>query len=286
MRVRDRETRVATLLEPGDRERLDAATGGGVTAWHADSVQQVVRTVRERPVHAILLSPSRVPKDQLPMVASLVDRFPGVPTVAVISRHDRVSSERLFQLGSHGVRRMFDLTGREGWERLRDLVSHPATPTASAILSKVVPALGDPAPDCRRFFEVLIRLAPEVTTVRTLAGYLAVRPSTFMSRFFRAGVPTPKRYLAAVRLVYAAALLQSGGLSVADVAHQLEYSSPQSFGRHLRSVLGLTAAEFRRRHSTETALDDFVTRLIVPYRSAFRTFHPLDHGVGDPGTGW
>ena len=32
---------------------------------------------------------------------------------------------------------------------------------------------------------------------------------------------------------------------MADVAYRLEYSSPQSFGRHLRAMLGVTALEFR-----------------------------------------
>jgi AraC-like DNA-binding protein len=104
-----------------------------------------------------------------------------------------------------------------------------------------------------------------------------------MSRFFRAQLPSPKRYLAAIRLVYAAGLLESPGLSISDVAYQLEYSSPQSFGRHLRAVLGLTAGEFRRRYPFPTALRDFVERMILPFRRALRTFHPLDDGVESPG---
>ncbi|MFQ6044810.1 MAG: helix-turn-helix transcriptional regulator [Gemmatimonadales bacterium] len=286
LRVMRSKIAVATLLEPHDRERLDAAARGRFHALHADSLQQVVRSVREQPVHAVFLSPSKVPASELPAVASFVGRFPGVPAVAFVSRHDRVSSERLLQLGSHGVRQILDLTGREGWQRLRDLVSHPATPTAAVILARVIPELGETTHSCRRFFQILIRLAPDVSTVKLLARYLSLEPSTFMSRFFRAGLPTPKRYLAAVRLLYAAALLRSRGLSISDVAHQLDYSSPQSFGRHVKNSLGLTASEFRRRYSLHTAIDDFITRLIVPFRAALRTFTPLDDGMGDPGAGW
>jgi hypothetical protein len=75
-------------------------------------------------------------------------------------------------------------------------------------------------------------------------------------------------------------------LSIADVSYRLEYSSPQSFGRHLRTALGVTAAEFRKRFSFEAALDDFVARLIVPYRQCFRQFRPLEHGVTDLGHVW
>jgi AraC-like DNA-binding protein len=107
-----------------------------------------------------------------------------------------------------------------------------------------------------------------------------------MSRFFRAGLPSPKRYLGAVRLVNAAGLLETPGFSIADVAYRLEYSSPQSFGRHLRTELGVTAAEFRNRFSFETSLDDFVARLIIPYRQSFRQFRPLEDGVADLGHLW
>ena len=44
----------------------------------------------------------------------------------------------------------------------------------------------------------MIRLAPDTPTVRNLARRLGVRPSTLMSRFARADLPSPKSYLAAI----------------------------------------------------------------------------------------
>jgi AraC-like DNA-binding protein len=274
---------VATLLESDERTRFDAAVGGRFAALHARTVNEVLQAVRERPVHAVLVSPRCVAREQLSEVARLVSGFPGVPTVAVLSEHDPSTSERLLDLGAHGVRTLFDLSARDGWRRLRDLVSHPATPTIARILERVLPALDDATPSSRQFFEILVRVGPSTTTVRTLARRVGVPPSTFMSRFFRGGFPSPKRYLAAIRLVYAAGLLESPGLSVADAAYRLDYSSPQSFGRHLRAALGVTATEFRRRYPLNAALDDFVARMIVPFRMRLRTFHPLDHGVDEPG---
>lgn len=277
---------VATVLDPQERPRLDAAASGRFRSLHTDTVHDVIRAVRERPVNAVLLSPRRVSSTQMAGVASLVQGFPGVPTVAVLSRHDGESSERLLELGACGIRRAVDLSAREGWRELRELVADPASPTGSRILARAIPALGAPSPDCQQFFEGLIRLAPAVTTVRKLASRLGATPSTLMSRFFRAKMPSPKRYLAAVRLVYAAGLLETPGLSIADVSYRLEFSSPQSFGRHLRTALGVTAAEFRRRFSFDVALEDFVARLIIPYRHRFRQFRPLDNGVTDPGHPW
>lgn len=277
---------VATVIEPPERSRLEAGANGGFGVIHRETLCEAVRTVREQPVSAVLVSPRCVGRDQLSNLTLLVRGFPGVPTVALLSRHDALSSERLLHLGACGVRRVLDLSVRDGWRRLRDLVSQPTGPTAALVLARVIPALGPASSGCRRYFEVLVRCAPRVTTVRAFARLVGVGTSTFMSRFFRAGLPSPKRYLAAVRLVYAAGLLESPGLSIADAAYRLEYSSPQSFSRHLRSALGVTAGEFRRRYAFAAALDDFIARLIVPYRERFRTFHPLPIGVSDHGQDW
>lgn len=278
-----RRATVATVLEPGMRVQLDAAAQGYFAAVHTDSLPEALRTVRERPVHAILVSPHALRRDQLAGVGALVTRFPGVPTVAVVSKHDSRSSERLLQLGACGVRRLVDLSSREGWSELRAMVAQPGGATAARILGAVVPALGPASADCRYFFDLLVRAAPGAPTVRRLARQLRVQPSTFMSRFFRSGLPSPKRYLSATRLLHAASLLEVPGFSVADVAYRLEYSSPQSFGRHVRAGVGVTATEFRRRFTLAATLDDYIERLIAPYRATFRAFHPLHNGVSDTG---
>ncbi|MDQ2673227.1 MAG: helix-turn-helix domain-containing protein [Chloroflexota bacterium] len=96
-----------------------------------------------------------------------------------------------------------------------------------------------------------------------------------MSRFARAGLPSPKNYLSAIRLLHAAYLFESAGLSVADVAYRLEYSSPQSFGRHLRAMLGVTALEYRRRYPFPVALERFIELMVEPYHDVWRDFHPV-----------
>ena len=87
-----------------------------------------------------------------------------------------------------------------------------------------------------------------------------------MSRFSRSGLPSPKSYLAALRLLHASQLFEDAGLSIADVAHRLDYSSPQSFGRHVRSLLGITSSEFRTRfHDTKLFHDPFGGPRFVHY---------------------
>jgi AraC-like DNA-binding protein len=203
--------------------------------------------------------------------------------VAIVSRHDREAAQALLRLGATGVRAAVDCTEPDGWRRLRELVGRPATPVAARVLAGVLPALGEAPEGARLFFETVARLAPVITTVRGLARHLRVTPSTLMSRFYRARLPSPKNYLGAMRLVHAAYLFQNPGLSVADIAYRLDYSSPQSFGRHLKAVLGLTAGEFRRRFPFDVALARYVDLLITPYRETLRAFQPLTAGPSDQG---
>lgn len=266
---------VAAVLLPGERLRVDAAGNGCFAVLHRDSVPDAVRVVRERPVDAVLVSVHRCGPEQMAAVGHLVREFPGIPTVAILSQHDPGSTEMLLRLGASGVRQVVDVTSPSGWNRLRQIVGQPATRAAARIQGPILEALGAAPPDTRLFVEAMIRLAPDTPTVAALAERLYVRPSTLMSRFARAGLPSPKNYLAAVRLLHAAHLFESSGLSVADVAYRLEYSSPQSFGRHLRAMLGVTALEFRRRFPFPLALERFVRLMVEPYVDAWSGFHPM-----------
>jgi AraC-like DNA-binding protein len=111
--------------------------------------------------------------------------------------------------------------------------------------------------------------------VRQLSRRLNVLPSTLMSRFFRARLPAPKKYLAFARLIRAARLFENPGLSISDVANHLDYSSPQSFGRHVRTVLHITAGEFRCTYDGDLMLDRFRRELIHPNIHVLRGLRPL-----------
>jgi AraC-like DNA-binding protein len=268
-------TTVAAVLLPGERLRVDAAGNGCFAVVHRDSVPDAVRVVRERAVDAVLLSVHRCPPDQVEAVRHLVHEFPGIPTVALVSQHDPSSTEMLLRLGASGVQQVVDVTSPTGWNRLRQVVGQPATRAVSRIQGPILTALADAPPDARLFVEAMIRLAADTPTVTALAERLYVRPSTLMSRFARAGLPSPKNYLSAIRLLHAAYLFEASGLSVADVAYRLEYSSPQSFGRHLRAMLGVTALEFRRRFPFPVAMERFVELMVEPYGEVWRGFHPV-----------
>lgn len=275
--------RVAAVLSPQERARVDAAMAGSVALIHRDSIPEAIRAARDTPMRAILVSVHRCPREALGDVDRLVRGFPGVPTVALVSEPDAGAPETLLHFGARGVREVVDVTGPAGWQRLRALVSGPMPLAGARIQGPLLDALQEAPSDTRFFFEALVRLAPSTTTVRRLCSAIKVRPSTLMSRFGRAGLPSPKSYLVAMRLLHASLMLKETGLSVADVAYRMEYSSPQSFGRHLRALMGVTGSEFRQRFPFPAALHRFIALMILPYRTVFHAFHPLTSGAWDSG---
>jgi AraC-like DNA-binding protein len=271
---------IATVLLPGERPSVEAAGNGCFAIVHRDSIPEAIRVVRERSVDAMLLSVHRCQSGQMDALTHFLRDFPEVPAVALVSHHDARATETLLSLGASGVRQVVDVTSPLGWQRLRELVSGPASRASARIQGALFDAMGDVPPDTRLYFEAMIRLAPDTVTVRKLARTLQVRPSTLLSRFSRAQLPSPKSYLATIRLLHASILMETPGLSIADIAYRLDYSSPQSFGRHVRAILGITSTEFRHRLPFGLAMSRFISIMITPYLEVFRDFHPLAAGNG------
>src|SRR5256884_2118809 len=270
---------VCTAPPRRERPRVDAAADGCFATLHAASLRDALRAARRKRVDALVLSVHACRGEELPAVARFVREFPAIPAVALVSRHDRDASETLLRLGATGVRAAVDCTEPAGWRRLRDLVGHPASPLAARILARVVPALAGATGDVRAFFEAIARLAPVLATVRRLARHLRICPSTLMSRFYRESLPSPKTYLAGMRLVHPAYLFGNSRVSGSGVAYRLDYSSPQSPGRHLKAMLRVTAGEVRRRLPFEVALERYIDPPITPYPDTPRAFCPLNSGL-------
>lgn len=287
MRELKPRTSIATYIEPGFRVRLDAAITGSFSAYHARSVSEILRAVKTQPIDAVLVSPGVVGPSQLSGIASLVRAFPGVSTIAVIAEASDSYGQRLLDLGATGVRRFVDVKSPAGWKSLRETLEFNSARPANVLVNRVMSELGrSTSAELRKFMEFLVRESPAIKTVRQLSRRLGVPASTIMSRFTRAGLPSPKTYLAFSRLLHAAALLERDGYSISDVAYRLGYSSPQSFGRHLRVYLGITAGQFRDRYDLGACVEMFAERFIKPYRAVFRQFQPIPNGMSPGRRRW
>ena len=267
---------VSTILTADERLRVDAAGQGLYRTLHRDTVEDVLRDLKSHHIGAVLVSVSRCRPQEAARVGKLVREFPNIPAVALLTDTQGSVPQAVLALGQCGIRTLVDVRDPSGWRQLRNvLLSDPMTPIQRLATAMVANDLGNAPEDCRQFFHALFLSPARICTVRMLSRMLNVLPSTLMSRFFRARLPAPKRYLAIARLARAASLFENAGLSVANVSNQLDYSSPQSFGRHIRTLLRLTAVEFREQYDGEGMLERFRAELIVPYLSVLQNFSPL-----------
>jgi AraC-like DNA-binding protein len=274
---------VVTLVDTGLRWLVEQGVSPGTPFIHADSADQVLNAVREKPIGAVLVSTSTSP-NELRSVRKLVAKCAGAKAIALIDEYQTPAPNVILYLGSCGVSEVVDLSSADGWNRLRHVLTANENELAARIAGVVDDTLLDGSVGTRRFFNLLIRSAPRITSVRDLCGELDVEPTTITSRFFRAKLPSPKGYLASMRIVYVRALLESPNTSIAAVANQMRYSSPQSLGRHVLKQLGMTPGALRRDCSFPQVLALFISTFIVPFRKEWRTFCPFGekHAAGIP----
>jgi AraC-like DNA-binding protein len=260
---------------------VDAAASGLYKALHRTSVDDVIRDLRENKAGAVLMSIACCGERQLQRLANLVREFPRVPAVALLTEGEAASAQRVLSLGHTGVRTLVDVRRPAGWTELRSILmnsrSQDIQRTALALLMSDL--RGAPE-DCWKFFETLFTAPSSVNTVRLLCKALDVVSSTLMSRFYRVSLPSPKTYLSMARLVRAAEMFENPGLSISNVANHLDYSSPQSFGRHVIVTLQISAADFRARYDGEGMLQRFREEYVLAHMTALRSFRPLTSPVG------
>lgn len=267
---------VATLLTSRERARVDAATDGMYSALHRESFDEVISDLRQRRASAVLVSVARYGALPSARMAAMVREFPRVPALALLTETDYTTPQAVLSLGQLGVRVLIDARQPAGWQALRDiLVAEKAGDLQRTALGQINEDLVGAPNDCWRFFELLFAQTPRVCSVRDLARQMNILPSTLMSRFFRAHLPPPKRYLSLARLIRAARLFENPGFSIASVANHLDYSSPQSFGRHVRTVMKMSPVAFRQAYDGDAMLRYFRSELIVPYVSILKKFSPV-----------
>ena len=278
---------VSTMLTTVERGRVGAAGTGLFDVVHRDSIDEVMGDVRAQRAGAVVVSVSCC----LPpyaariegRIATIVRDFPRVTTLALLSDATEAAPAAMLSLGRSGIRTVVDARRPDGWQQLRLLLAEPASPTSDIVMaaaSALTRDLADAGPECRRFFLTLFNERDRLTTVTELGRALAVLPSTLISRFARRALPSPKIYLSWARLVRAAALLENPGVSIASAATTLDYSSPQSFSRHVKLRLGLPVAAFRREYGGRAMLGRFREELVIPHLERLKGFRPIK-GIGD-----
>ncbi len=275
------DIRTVAVLGRAVRQKMDAAMGDLKSLVHVESLGEALHQVREIPTSVLLVSPGILkPADTGLLVKALSTT---THAVAVLDDESEDPSV-LLRLGACGLKEAIDLRTCEGWHSLRQVLVDGADPVAGHIAAIALHHLEGAAPGTRRFFARMVYEARCIRTVCALADRFGIVPSTLMSRFHRARLPSPKTILSSTRLVFAKALLEEPRVSIAAVANGLSYSSPQAFGRQVWRMLRMSAGEFRRNVSFAQVAELYVEQLIVRHRTKYRTFDPFASFGGAHGT--
>lgn len=278
--IGDRRPSVTTCLAPRERSRVDVVGDGRFSSVHRDTLDAVRHDLADGAADGALVSAAVVHPTDIPKLAALVRGFPAALIVGLVGDADeRGALAGALAFGAAGVRVLVDGREAAGWRELRAafLPKRVCEAGRRSGLLEIVRELGDAPVGLVRFFDAVFD--PDATSMRRLADRFGICPSTLSSRFYRAHLPSPKRYLVFGRLVRAAYLLESPGLSVSAVADRLDASSPQSFQRSVRTYMGMTATQFREQYSGAAMLAHFCRTLVTPYAAKLRTFDPFTDGV-------
>lgn len=285
---------VVAWLPPRERDRLTLALDGHAKVCYRDTLDSVHSELTGDAADVVLLSACCVRVCDVPPIARLVRGFPGVPVFGIASEPNEPDAlTGTLLLGRAGVAAAFDCRSAPGLASLRAALAPRNLPDAfrRSCVASIMSAIDAewPGPDddpphaagLARFFAAAF--STDATSGKRVAASLGVHPSTLVSRFHRAGLPTVRQYVAWARLVWAARLAEAPGLSISAIAHRLDASSPQSFGRAVRTLTGMSAAELRRTFTGASMLDRYQQTLVIPHRATLRSFDPLGEDLPPAG---
>jgi AraC-like DNA-binding protein len=265
---------ISTILTPDERSSVDAAGRGLYETLHRDSTDEVSRDVRERRAAAVVFSVARCVRETM-NVAGLMREFPRIPAIALLSTTEPAASHAVLSLGQSGVRTLIDVRAPNGWRALRKaLVDSSPIEISRLALDALAVDLSGVSTTCWEFFDILFSTTPPIAKVQAFAPRLHLTPSELASQLYHAQLPPARAYLSLARMTRAARLLENPGLSIANVANLMEYSSPQAFGRHVGVMLQVSASTFRRTYDGVRMLELFRHRLVLPYIDGLRRFDP------------
>jgi len=265
---------VVTLVDEPLRRVVEAAAIDDFRCEHTSSIAQALTAVRGCSARAVLLSPAIAAEVSNAALRRLVLECLGVSVIVVLGEDWAVAHSALLRLGACGILRVANLVEREGWNRLRAFLLESCDDTTARVIAHIQRCSSAASAEARQLLVRFGQAAATSSSTTQFAQSVGVNASSLTSRFFRAKLPSPKSYLVASRLLYAAAYLETGEVSIVAVANRLGFSSPQSFGRHVRIFMGISAGEFRRQFSFDAAAQYYADQLVRPHVGALASFQP------------
>ncbi|HXF94879.1 MAG TPA: helix-turn-helix domain-containing protein [Gemmatimonadales bacterium] len=231
---------------------------------HAGTWDQALNAIRTRPVELAVVDPQLTGGTRGQEIERLRVLFPSLPLILYTRLTPRLGST-LLQLGRHGIRNVVFAGLEDHPARLREVLEQEQVRAVSQqLLNHIADALVPLPRELRWVLEEALQAPDEIQTVGQLAARARVDRRTCERWFTRVGLPSPRHFLAAARVLYAHRLLQDPGFTIEDVAERVGYSQVKTLQQHARFYLGLTAGEMRLSLSPDEALSRVVERFRAP----------------------
>src|SRR2546427_11738517 len=248
-------------------QRLRRAAGVRFTFVRAASWDEVLAGIRARPVELAVLDPTLGGEARAQELERLRLLFPSLPLILYTALTPQLAAV-LLALGKHGIRHVIFVRYDDHPERLREVLEREASGAASRrLLDQLADRLSPLPTELRWVLEEALRTPEEVQTVGRLAARARVDRRTCERWFTRVGLPSPRPFLSAARVLYAHRLLQDPGFTIEDVAKRLGYAQTKTLQLHARAYLGLTAGEMRLSLDSGEALARVVQSFLTPQQA-------------------
>jgi AraC-like DNA-binding protein len=248
--------------------KLRRAVAARFAVAHVASWDAVLHTIRSRPVEIAVLDPLLSGEARSQEIERLRLLFPSLPLILYTSLTPQLAGV-LLALGQCGIRHVVFSRFDDHPERLRQVIEDEEMHAAShQLLGQLAGALAPLPQELRWVLEEALRTPGDVQTIQQVAARARVDRGTCARWFARAGLPSPRHFLAAARVLYAHRLLQDPGFTIEDVAQRLGYAQARTLQQHARSYLGLTAGEMRLSLAPDEATRRIVSAFLTPAATA------------------
>src|SRR5436309_8898964 len=228
---------------------------------------EALAAIRTRPVELAVVDPLLAGRASASEIERLRVMFPSLPFILYTTLTPETAAV-LLALGQRGIRHVVFVRYDDYPAHLRRvLAEEEARSTSRQLLDQLAWALAPLPAELRWVLEEVLQSPAEVQTVQQVAARARVDRRTFERWFTRLGLPSPRHFLAAARVLYAHRLLRDPGFPIEDVAMRLGYAQTKTLQLHARTYLGLTAGEMRLTLAPEEALERVVQGFFPGHRA-------------------
>ena len=263
--VLHRPRAIALITGRLDRSRLIDAARDVVTLEFDDSVDGVESTiVQTTPRYSLLViepfDRSRAPT--APTVLRLRRSRPDLWIIGYLTRGNAADFLEFARAGVHDI----VFRGETAEAELRECIARGLRTVARGrVLTSLEDSLSD---DALALVGFCLEMVSNSTSHVDVAKRLGVDRKTLQKRCRLAGLPAPGALFTWTRLMSAAAMLESPGRHVGDVASSLAFGSASALRNALKRHTGMSATELRRGGALATVIEAFM--------------HPAAHGRRPP----